>query len=231
MPTNSIEQIDLKPNVLGDQVSRILSDAILEGVLKGGDKLVEAEFQKKFGISRSPLREAFRDLEKKGLVVIIPRKGTFVRSITRKDIEDNFPVRSALEGLAAREAHGKMTLKDKKKMAQALKGMEKSVGGRDIKLYWKYHLQFHDIFIHACQNDVLISILQTLRVHSMWYRFSYQYYQEDLEKSLDVHQRICDRFHDDATDVTKLDRLVRHHIEVAVERFLAYLEREDALPT
>jgi DNA-binding GntR family transcriptional regulator len=231
MPTDNIEQIDLKSSVLGEQVSRILSDAILEGVLKGGDKLVEAELQKKFGISRSPLREAFRDLEKKGLVLIVPRKGTFVRNIIRKDIEDNFPVRSALEGLAAREAHGKMTPKDKKMLTQALQGMEKAVRGRNTKLYWKYHLEFHDIFIDASQNDVLINILRTLRVHSMWYRFSYQYYQEDLEKSLAVHQRICDRFHDDAADVSNLERLVQHHIEVAVERFLEYLETQGASTT
>ena len=107
MPTYDMEPIDLKSSVLGEQVSQILMETILEGVLKGGDKLVEAELQKKFGISRSPLREAFRDLEKKGLVVIIPRKGSFVRRITQKDIEENFPVRSVLEGLAAKEAFQK----------------------------------------------------------------------------------------------------------------------------
>ena len=228
MPTDNIEPIDLNPSVLGEQVSRILSDAILEGVLKGGDKLVEAELQKKFSISRSPLREAFRDLEKKGLVVIVPRKGTFVRSITRKDIEDNFPVRSTLEGCAAKEAHGKMTSKDKKKMVQALQGMEKAVRGRNIKRYWKHHLQFHETFIGACGNDVLIGILQTLRMHSLWYQFSYQYYQEDLQKSLAVHKKICDLFHDNQTDSSKLGQLVQHHIEVAFERFLEYLESQDA---
>ena len=227
MPTDNIEQIDLRSNVLGEQVSRILSDAILEGVLKGGDRLVEAELQKKFGISRSPLREAFRDLEKKGLVVIVPRKGTFVKSITRKDIEDNFPVRSVLEGLAAKQAYGKMGAGDLKKLVRALHGMESAVRKRDIKLYWKHHLQFHEIFIDACDNDVLIGTLQTLRMHSMWYQFSYQYYQEDLEKSLAVHQEICTLFHDNRTDPTKLGRLVQHHIEVAFERFLDYLEAQD----
>jgi len=210
--------------VLGEQVSRILSDAILEGVLKGGGKLVEAELQKKFGISRSPLREAFRDLEKKGLVVIIPRKGTFVRRITRKDIEENFPVRSVLEGLAAKEALVKMTDADKKRMLSILECMEKAVQAGNTKTYWKHHLRFHENFIHACGNDVLISILKTLRMHSMWYQFSYQYYQEDLGKSLAVHQKICRMFHAVHTDPSELGNTVQHHIEEAFERFMAYLE-------
>jgi DNA-binding transcriptional regulator YhcF (GntR family) len=65
--TGKIKNLNFQPHVLGEQVSRILTEAILEGDLKGGDQLVEAELQKQFGISRSPLREAFRDLEKKGL--------------------------------------------------------------------------------------------------------------------------------------------------------------------
>ena len=83
--TGKIKDFDFRPHVLGEQVSHILMEAILEGVLRGGDQLVEVELQKQFGVSRSPLREAFRDLEKKGLVVIIPRKGTYVKQVNRKD--------------------------------------------------------------------------------------------------------------------------------------------------
>ena len=226
MPTDQIEQIDLKPSVLAEQVSRILSDAILEGVLKGGDKLIEAELQKKFGISRSPLREAFRDLEKKGLVVIVPRKGTLVKRITRKDIEDNFPVRSVLEGLAAKEAFQKMTDQDKRDLGHALQKMEAAVKTHNTKNYWKYHLEFHETFIDASYNAVLIDILQTLRMHSLWYRFSYQYYQEDLQKSLAVHQKICMLFQNPASEPEIIGELVQLHIEEAYWRFLAYLESQ-----
>jgi len=113
---------DFQPAVLGEKVSQILTDAILEGILKQGDQLVEAELQKQFGISRSPLREAFRDLEKRGLVVIVPRKGTFVKAITEKDIRENFPVRATLEGLAARQAFSNMTAKELKELRRALRG-------------------------------------------------------------------------------------------------------------
>ena len=226
MPTDQIGQFDLKANVLGEQVSRILTEAILEGVLKGGDKLVEAELQKKFNISRSPLREAFRDLEKMGLVRIVPRKGTYVKRITHKDVEDNFPVRSALEGMAAAEAHKKMTNREKRQIADALEKMEAAVEEKDTKKYWKYHLKFHEGFIDACGNDVLINILKTLRMHSMYYRFAYQYYQEGLSRFLDTHKKINELFQDPHADQSEIAKLVQNHIEVAYERFLVYLENQ-----
>lgn len=225
MLKKELEQYGFRPEVLAEQISRILTDAILEGVLKGGDKLVESELQKQFGISRSPLREAFRYLEKKGLVTITPRKGTFVRSITKKDINDNFPVRATLEGLAAQEALNKINVKDLYEMEQVLLKMEQAVKENDLKSYWKHHVVFHDIFIMACGNDVLIHALHTLRMHALWYRFSYKYYGEDLSKSLAVHRDIFNLFNNPKTDPVALASLVKDHIETAAEIFLAYLER------
>ncbi|UCE51660.1 MAG: GntR family transcriptional regulator [Desulfobacterales bacterium] len=224
--TGKIKDLDFRPHVLGQQVSHILAEAILEGVLKGGDQLTEVELQKQFGISRSPLREAFRDLEKKGLVVIIPRRGTFVKRITRKDIEENFPVRSVLEGLAAKEAHPKMTSQILEELAQVLNKMETAVEKNDTKAYWKNHLEFHDIFIKATGNEVLISILKTLRMHSLWYRFSYQYYQEDLHRSLAVHQKIFGLLRNKDADIDEIGNLVQEHIQTAYQSFIDYLNEQ-----
>jgi DNA-binding transcriptional regulator YhcF (GntR family) len=93
---------------LPQRISQALIKAILDRTLRGGDRLVETELQKHFGVSRSPLREAFRDLEKRGLVEIRARRGTFVKKITRKDINEHYPVLAVLEGLAARQAHAHM---------------------------------------------------------------------------------------------------------------------------
>ena len=73
---------------------------------------------------------------------------------------------------------------------------------------------------------MLVNILRTLRMHSMWYRFSYQYYQEDLDKSLAVHQKICVLFQTPTSDPEIVGELVKLHIEEAYWRFLAYLESQ-----
>jgi len=225
--SGKIKNLNFQPHVLGEQVSHILTEAILEGDLKGGDQLVEAELQQQFGISRSPLREAFRDLEKKGLVVIIPRRGTFVKRITRKDIEENFPVRAVLEGLAAQEAYRKITGNALEEMSNVLGEMARAVKKNDTKAYWRSHLEFHDIFIKASGNDILINVLKTLRMHSLWYRFSYQYYREDLPRLLDVHQKIFNHFSNQDVGQNVIGKLVQGHIQVAYRSFLAYLDEQD----
>jgi len=146
----------IKSQGLTEQVSHILTEAILDGTLGPGESLIETELQKQLGVSRSPLREAFRDLEKKGLVTIIPRRGTFVKEITRKDLEENFPVRATLEGLAARQAYPLMTPDQLAEMAGALEGMKQVGQAGDSEDYRKNHLKFHEVFIMASGNTLLI---------------------------------------------------------------------------
>ena len=159
--------------------------------------------------------------------MIVPRKGTYVKEVSRKDIEDNFPVRAVLEGLAAREAYSNMTDSRIEALSAALEKMETAVESGDTKAYWRNHLEFHDIFIRASHNEVLIDILKTLRMHSLWYRFSYQYYQEELKRSLAVHQNIYDLFRNRDTNPSELANLVQEHIQTAFVTFLAYLDDQE----
>ncbi|MBE0585175.1 MAG: GntR family transcriptional regulator, partial [Desulfofustis sp.] len=210
---------------LGAQVAEMLTTAILEGQFKGGDQLVEQELQLRFGVSRSPLREAFRELEKNGLVDILPRRGTFVKRISRTDIQEHFPVRAVLEGLAARLAARLMQHDTLAALADTLNLMKTAVAAGDTGAYYRHHLVFHELFIQSSGNELLIATLQTLRMQNLWHRFSYQYYQESLENSFQVHQRIYDLFANQQADDEEIGRLVEDHINVALDRFLDYLSK------
>jgi len=212
-----------KPVGLGIQVAEALTREILEGEYKGGQQLLEQDLQAYFGVSRSPLREAFRELEKKGLVVILPRKGTFVKRITRRDIEENFPIRAALEGLAAQLAVPNMTEESFTMMAEELSRMQDAAGTSDTQAYYTHHLKFHELFIELSRNRLLIGNLRTLRMQNLWHRYSYQYYREDLKKSLTVHQRIFQEFRRSTNRPERCRVLVEEHINIAMDRFLAYL--------
>lgn len=224
--TKKIKDI-VKPVGLGLQVAEALTFSILEGYFRGGDQLVEMELQNQFGVSRSPLREAFRELEKKGLVDIVPRKGTFVKKITKRDIEENFPIRAALEGLAAELAIAHISDETLALMNEALTQMEKAVKEGDTQSYYTYHLQFHEIFIESSENSRLIAQLKNLRMQNIWHRYSYQYYQEDLEKSLCDHQAICKGFVHFRHSPERLRTLVEDHINIALDKFLTYLEKSE----
>lgn len=224
MPLSEIKHSVSKPASLGIQIAEILKISILEGEFKGGEQLGEQDLQARFGVSRSPLREAFRELEKRGFVEIIPRRGTFVKRIHRQDIEDNFPVRATLEGLAAKLAASNMTEETLEQMEGVLAEMEKAVKKNDTKTYYKHHLRFHEIFIDRAENELLKSMLENLRMQSLWHRFSYKYYQEDLVKSYEVHRKILDLFRNNDQDTEQIRALVELHINVALDSFLIFLK-------
>lgn len=208
-----------------EQVTEFLTDAILDGRFESGQRLVENELQRKFGISRAPIRESFRILERNGLVGIIPRKGTFVRKITQKDIEENFPIRADLEGLAARLAISHLSPEDIGRMELALSKMTQAAKKNDFKSYIKYHSNYHEIFINASKNDKLIEILENLRRQALWFRFSYLWHQENFKYAIRVHREILDLFI--KGDADHVERLVKEHILIAFGEFLHFLEQKE----
>ena len=216
---------------LVDQIARTLKEDILTGRLKGGDQLLEHRLKDEFGISRTPLREAFRILEKDGLVEILPRKGAFVRRISRQDIEENFPVRALLEGLAARLAYANLTQQDIEDMEEVFEYMAEAADKRDFSEYSMHHLAFHEIFINASKNETLIALLRTLRMHRLWHRYTHHFYKEDFRNSLEVHRRIIDLFKEQRVSQEEIEKVVREHIERALVPFLEAMGKlEEKIP-
>lgn len=210
------------PVTLPEQITEYLTNAIIDGRLEDGQRLIENDLQRKFGISRGPIREAFRILEKNGLVSIIPRKGTFIRKIHRKDIEEIFPIIAYLESLAARMAVSNLTLEHTEEMELALSGMTEASKENDLKSYLKYHLDYHKVFINASKNEALVRIIETLRRQAVWFRFSYLFVQESFEYSIPVHREILNLFI--KKDPNQVEALVKEHILVALRRFIQLLE-------
>jgi DNA-binding GntR family transcriptional regulator len=225
--TSKLSTLAFKPTGLVEKLSETLTEAILEGILKVGDQLIEVDLQQQFGISRTPIRESFRVLEKRGLVEVVPRKGTFVKRILPRDIEEHFPVRSVLEGLAAKQAFANMSAGTLEMMERVLARMKVAAENEDTKNYWKQHILFHEIFIGSCGNQLLINLLKMLRMQIMWYRLAYQYYQEDFKKSYRTHEGILGLFKNKKTDPAKLEAVVRNHIDEAVNKFMGYLAAQE----
>jgi DNA-binding GntR family transcriptional regulator len=221
MASNFIDNLNFSPQMIGQQLAKVLMDAIVTNEIHGGEKLVEHQLQKKFGVSRSPIREAIRDLEKIGLVEIIPRKGTVVKEITKKDVKEDYAVRAPLEGLAAKEAYSSMDNGDLARLDKALVAMRAAVKKKNLAGYWRAHADFHDTFINASGNGLLSAILRVLRIHSLRSRLVYPYPDEDLGASLATHEEILKRFKAPDTDVNELERLVIQHIHDALPGFLA----------
>ena len=211
------------PVSLVAQITEFLTNAITEGRLTGGQRLIENELQRKFGTSRAPIRESFRILEKNGLLITIPRKGTFVREITKKDIEETFPVLAVLEGCAARLAVTHLQNDDVELMKSAVSAMAEAAEKKDFRTYVNFHAECHRIFIHASKNDTLIGVLENLRRSDTWFRFTSLYFQEFFEYSLRVHREIIDLFV--KKDADQLEALVKEHMLFACNWLVQFCEK------
>ena len=128
---------------LSGKVFRTLSEQILSGKYQTGDELREVTVGKELGVSRTPVREAFRKLELEGLVTSIPNKGTYVNGISRDDVQDIYMIRSRLEGLAARLATRRITPEQINEMEEMIflsefylkKGMTEQLSNLDGKFH------------------------------------------------------------------------------------------------
>src|SRR5512135_2733066 len=89
---------------LREKILETIRDAIITGTMKPGEKVAEPELAERFGISRTPIREAFRQLESEGYLTVFPRKGAVVAAFSQRDVEEFYAIKSILEGYAARLA-------------------------------------------------------------------------------------------------------------------------------
>ncbi len=154
MPERTRYKIEKRP-LYRDEIKSALMDAITSGELKPGDRIVETRWAKELGVSQSPIREAIRELELIGVVESIPYKGSVVRQITRKDIEDTYKVRIALESMAIVDAIRINDPSVTESMKKSLEGMISSAESGDIKNFVENDVRFHEAFINISDNEVM----------------------------------------------------------------------------
>lgn len=148
-------------NSLRGKVFTQLRKEILTGVYKPGDSLIELRLSKDLGVSRTPIREAIRQLELEGLVQAIPNKGAVVKGVTEQDVEDIFTIRTRIEGLAARWAAEKITEDEIKELKEALEFEEFYTVKNDVEHLMKFDSKFHDIIFRASKSGPLMHMLST----------------------------------------------------------------------
>ena len=136
-----------------------IRDDILNGVYKEHEELKEARIGKELGVSRTPVREALRQLELEGLVQIIPNSGAFVTGISAKDVRDIYMIRSRLEGLCARWACEHITREQLEAMEENVYLAEFHAGKGHMEQMAELDNQFHHTLYRACDSKMLEHLL------------------------------------------------------------------------
>jgi GntR family transcriptional regulator of gluconate operon len=151
-----------KRSTLMDQALKEIREAIRTGKLKPGDRLVETQLAEDMQISRFPIREALRCLEKEGLVKTEPFKGTYVTQITQRDMEELYSLRSALEELAVRILIENLDENKIKKLETIVKAMEQASKTGKLDKMITEDLRFHQAICESSGHRKLLEVWQTL---------------------------------------------------------------------
>lgn len=167
-----------------------LRNLILTGKIRPGTRMMEIELAEDMGVSRTPIREAIRKLEKEGLVVIEPRRGAYASEISLKDMEDILEVRANLEGLAAYLAAERMTSAEKEALREVSQKFGQAVTDGNMADMIAYDTKFHHMIVESSRNNHLIHMVEQLQ--ELVLRFRYIYYKDfkRAEEMLPEHKRI-----------------------------------------
>ncbi|QEH68648.1 GntR family transcriptional regulator [Cellulosilyticum sp. ST5] len=150
---------------LREKVFKSIRESILEGKYKPGDALREATIAKELNVSRTPVREAIRQLELEGLVQSIPNKETVVTGVSQEDVQDIFMIRSRLEGMAAKLAAERITPEELEKLKEVLELTEFYVTKKDLVHIGELDHRFHDMIYKATKSKILKQMLSDFHTY------------------------------------------------------------------
>jgi DNA-binding GntR family transcriptional regulator len=154
----------IRRRVLREEIREQVIDEILSGRLAPGTRIVETQLAKQFGVSQAPVREALRDLALFGFVVCSPFRSTYVRQISTADLLKSYPVRAALESVAAREAASVIDDETLGQLEEHIASMRRAADANDHRAHVDADFAFHYTIIKAAGNDMLEHVWQSMRL-------------------------------------------------------------------
>lgn len=195
---------------LRGRVFNRLREDILAGNYEEKEELKEAAISKELGVSRTPVREALRQLELEGLVTIIPNKGAYVNGITAKDIYDIYVIRSYLEGLCAKWACENITKEQLEELEEIVYLSKFHIEKEHWDQIFELDNRFHLLLYEACGSKVLEHILSDYHHYVERVRKNTLSSQERARKASEEHGAILEALKQ--KDEETADRLANEHI-------------------
>lgn len=206
-----MRRIAEKHLTLREKILENIRDAIISGTLKAGSRVSEPDLAERYGISRTPIREAFRQLESEGYLTVIPRRGAVVCDFSQRDVEEFYAIKSILEGYAARRACEKLTPKEVDRLQSINDRLAELADQNDVKTFFKVHGDFHELFIKAADNEKLRELITSLVTKFQRLRFMSLSLPGRMRISVQEHEKIIDAFR--RKDAATAEMLVRKNAE------------------
>lgn len=198
-----------------------LRELIIEGELAPGTRLNERALCDRLGISRTPLREAFRVLAAEGLVALSPNRGAHVVRLSNDDIRESFEVMSALEALSGELACRHITPAEIAEIKALTFEMLACHAREDLPAYYRVNRQIHDRLNLAARNRLLTQTYRTLNLRIQNLRFRSNFDREKWNRAAGEHAQMVEAL--EARDGARLAAILRTHLYRKGEAVLAGL--------
>jgi DNA-binding GntR family transcriptional regulator len=180
------------PRPATQEIASQIEQEILWGRFGPRERLVEEDLCARFGVSRTPVREALRSLEAKGLVTIRASRGAQVREISWKEIEDLYAVRVAFESVAMELAAGHLDETSIRAIGGQLRAMRQAARRNDVRRYFDADNQLRALVFGACGNDVLNELLTSVERRVQKFRFALLSLPGRLQEAQQHHEAVFD---------------------------------------
>lgn len=202
-----------------------LVNAIVTGEITEGQRIVETDLTKLFGVSRSPVREALKLLEIDGLIQLIPYRGVIVTRITTKDVRENLELKGMVEGFAAWNGARMFENEIIAQLESVLAESEKHIAGGRFQSVLDVNIRFHHIIVENVRNEKLMKFYEGLtKSVRRFYTISFAM-SSGWESSLAEHCEILK--HIKAKDAAAAEHSARQHAYNTINRVLARLEKKN----
>jgi DNA-binding GntR family transcriptional regulator len=219
-------QIPRQAATLRTLVEDRLRSAILTGHFEAGQRLVERELCELFGVGRTSVREALRQLEAEGLVTTVPHKGPTVSKVDYEDAEHIYAVRVLLEGYAGEKFARDASAEDMAKLAKSVERFEEAASSGNSKDLLTAKDEFYAILLDGCGNPIVTQMLSLLHNRVNLLRGASMMQPGRLAKSVSEIREIHDAIK--MRDAAKAGAACRHHVEMAARNILSHLRTKTA---
>lgn len=184
--------------------------------IANGRALSEQEYADAFGMSRTPIREAFRRLHHEGLIEIIPHKGTYVRTLSSTEVIHNYEIAEALEGMIVFLATANITDEDRRELQVCIDEMTRAQEQHDVEHWVEMDEAFHRLIFARCENTILVK--QRLNLQGQIFRSRLLKTMPWLDKktSNEEHKRILAALRDNDPELART-QIHRHWERVRSE--------------
>ena len=198
-----------------DLVSKLRIDILTER-MHPGEKLTEHAVSNDYGVSRTPVREAFKNLEAEGLVEMIPNRGAFVVGLSKSDIHDIYILRMQSEMQAVRWAVERRTEEELEAIEESFDFMRFYTERRDAKRMHSINSGFHSLIAAASHNRILIESLSRIQDYIRYSAHVFPYHESVLETLLSEHKEVIAAFRSNDTEAGAV--AMKKHIENSLMR-------------